>query len=115
MSEVRVGVGVRRRKREEALALVAEYEASGLKRGEFCAGHGLSVATLDLYRKRVRRNAATSKLVAVELHPASRPTAKASSGSFPVAVVLGNGRRIEIGPGWNAAMLAELVCALERA
>ncbi len=55
MSEVRVGVGVRRRKHDVALALVAEYEASGLKRGEFCAGRGLSVATLDLYRGLFRK------------------------------------------------------------
>jgi hypothetical protein len=30
--------------------LVAEYEASGMTRKAFCAGRGLSEATLDLYR-----------------------------------------------------------------
>ena len=42
----------RRRSRAEAEQLVAEYEASGLSRVEFCRKQGLSLATLARYRKR---------------------------------------------------------------
>jgi hypothetical protein len=54
MSAGHVVVGRRgqRRSRAEVEALVAEYEASGVTRKAFCAGRGLSEATLDLYRKR---------------------------------------------------------------
>ena len=41
-----------RRSRTEAQQLVAEYEASGLSRVEFCRERGLSLATLARYRKR---------------------------------------------------------------
>ena len=51
MSEV--GVVRRRRSQGEAAALVAEFEASGLVRQEFCRQRGLAVATLDKYRRRV--------------------------------------------------------------
>jgi hypothetical protein len=51
MSEV--GVKRRRRSGAEVEALVAEYEASGLKRGAFCRQRGLAVGTLDKYRRRV--------------------------------------------------------------
>ena len=35
--------------------LVAEYEASGLRRDAFCQQRGLSVAALDKYRRRVQK------------------------------------------------------------
>src|SRR5450759_614228 len=46
-----VAVG-RRRSRGETEQLVAEYEASGLSRTDFCRQRGLSLATLARYRKR---------------------------------------------------------------
>jgi len=51
MSEV--GVVRRRRSRSEVEGLVSEFEASGLKRAAFCRHRGLSIATLDEYRRRV--------------------------------------------------------------
>ena len=67
MSEV--GVIQRRRSLSEVQALVAEYEASGLKRAEFCQQRGLVVGTLDKYRKRVhgRRHAEGKRFVPVEV------------------------------------------------
>jgi transposase-like protein len=46
VSEERVGKRRRRRSRAEVERLVAEYEASGLSREEFCQRHGLALATL---------------------------------------------------------------------
>jgi hypothetical protein len=42
------------RSREVAEELVREFEASGMRRKQFCEQRGLSVGTLDLYRKRLR-------------------------------------------------------------
>jgi hypothetical protein len=81
---------VRRRSREEALSLVAAYEASGLSRREFCAQHGLAVPTLDLYRKHTRQIAVGSRLLAVEVQPTVRP-AVGSIASLGLTVVLNNG------------------------
>ena len=50
-----IGIVVRRRRsRAEAERLVSEFEQSGLRRQAFCARHGLSVGTLDYYRKHRR-------------------------------------------------------------
>jgi len=52
-------------------ALVAEYEASGVTRKTFCAGRGLSEATLDLYRKRAANAAQPGRLLTVEVTPSA--------------------------------------------
>ena len=104
--------GVKRRSRSAVEALVSEYEASGLSRKAFCAGRGLAVATLDKYRIRVRQAAAAPRLLAVDVRPAVDVKAAASSS---LALVLGNGRRIEIGDRIDAILLAELIGIAERA
>ena len=109
MSEVGVESVVRRRSHEDALLLVAAYEASGQSRREFCARHGLAVPTLDLYRKRARASVAETRLLAVEGRPA------ASVARSSLTVVLHNGRRIEMGGSFDAGLLTELIGLLERA
>ena len=54
-----------------------------------------------------------SRLITVELSamPASAATGKQHSA---LAVLLSNGRRVEVGSGFDAATLAELVSVLER-
>ena len=109
MSEEQVGRRGRRRSRAEAEQAVAEYEASGLSRQEFCLQHGLALVTLDRYRKRrVQRQEASgsSQWVAVELCGVSGP------GSA-LAVVLLSGRRIEVNRGFDANTLGQLVRLLE--
>jgi transposase-like protein len=110
MSEEQVLGRGRRRSRAEAEQVVAEYEASGLSRQEFCRKHGLALVTLDRYRKRGRQSqeaSGSSQWVAVEL----------SSGSGrggALAVVLLSGRRIEVNRGFDAHTLEELVRVLEQ-
>ena len=48
-----VVTGKRRRSRADVARLVCEFEQSGLGRKEFSAAHGLSVHTLDAWRRRV--------------------------------------------------------------
>ena len=96
--------------------MAAEYEVSGMSRRAFCTARGLAVATLDLYRKRAREGAARSggavrrRLVAVEIERGSE-----LSAASVLTVVLGNGRRIEVGGAFDAGLLSELLLVLERA
>ena len=104
----------RRRSRAEAGQLVAEYEASGLNRVEFCRKQGLSLATLARYRKRQAQDGSAfgNRWLPVEVS-AGRPAlgGPASSG---LAVALPGGRRIEVGRGFDAPTLVQLLGVLKR-
>ena len=117
-------VGRRRRSRVEAERLVVEFERSGLSRGAFCAQHGLSVPSLDQYRKRCREVGSPSEVAhANGLHAANRilpvefvdTGASAVEGSRSFWVELANGRRIAVAPGFDASTLERLVAVLEKA
>jgi hypothetical protein len=104
----------RRRSRAEAEQVVGEYEASGLSRVEFCRQHGLSLATLARYRKRAEHDQAApaNRWVAVEVAGAS--STLESWGNSGLAVVLPGGRRIEVGRGFDAPTLVQLLGVLEQ-
>ena len=107
-------IGARhRRSRAEAGQLVAEYAAGKVSREEFCRQHGLAVSTLARYLKRSRQGqaeaAGASRWLAVELREPSQAT---GSG---LAVVLAGGRRIEVGRGFDAGTLEQLMRLLEQA
>ena len=92
--------------------LIAAWAQSGLSQVEFCQQHGLALSTLARYRTRRRQqqrgDRSPGRWVAVELaspQPADRG----------LAVVLANGRRVEVGRGFDAGTLAQLVSVLERA
>jgi transposase-like protein len=116
------GVGVRRRSSREIARLAALYRKSGMGRSEFCRIHGMALSTLARHLEKQSggqrlsaNDAATgeSRLITVELSamPASAATGKQHSA---LAVLLSNGRRVEVGSGFDAATLAELVSVLER-
>jgi len=93
--------------------LVVEYEVGGMSREEFCRRHGLALSTLARYQRRREQGqgegAGPSRWLAVELsgaHPA---------GASGLAVVLAGGRRIEVGRGFDAQTLQQLVSLLEPA
>jgi hypothetical protein len=111
MSEA--GVVRRRRNRAEAEELVREFEASGLTRQAFCAGGGLSVAALDKYRRQYGYGTSSGegRLVAVEVM-GGVSTNKISSALW---AELANGRRIEVGSGFEASTLKRLLSVLEQA
>jgi hypothetical protein len=104
----------RRRSRAEAEQLVAECETSGLSQIEFCRKQGVSLATLARYRKRRAQGAVIpgDRWVAVEVS-ASHPRLEIGAGSGLV-VALPSGRRIEVGCGFDARTLAQLLVELER-
>lgn len=116
MSEL--GVVGRRRSRAEAEALVAEFQASGLKREAFCRQRGLSVGTLDKYRRRAQsgRRSNGGPMVPVEVVWSTAQNPTIDTGRDGVLVVeLRSGRRIEVGRGFDAATLERLLTILDRA
>ncbi|HVB66132.1 MAG TPA: hypothetical protein VND01_00385 [Candidatus Acidoferrales bacterium] len=96
-----------RRSRESALELARSFEASGLSRGEFAGRAGISTRTLDHYRRRARAQARPG-LVEVEV---TAPMAWGRGSGL--ALVLANGRRIEVGAGFGAEDLARLLAVAE--
>jgi hypothetical protein len=112
---------VGRRGRAEMERLAGLYRTSGMRRIEFCRSHGLGLSTLTRYLKRQkdRENAAGSRggepshLVAVELAD-SLATASVDECPGALTVLLSNRRRVEVGRGFDAATLAQLVTVLER-
>ena len=103
----------RRRSRAEAEDLVREFEVSGLTRQAFSAGRGMSVAALDKYRRQHGHSTVrgAGRLVAVEVIAG----VSASKICSALRVELTNGRRIEVGSGFDAATLKRLLSVLEQA
>src|SRR5262245_7266206 len=102
----------RRRTRDEADRVAAEYEASGLSRQEFSSRNGVPMKTLARYVARHRKKKAgkhpAQQWVAVEI-------AEQRGRGDEVWVVLGNGRRIAVQHSFNADTLRRLVAVLEQA
>lgn len=110
----------RRRSRAEGERLVSEFEQSGLVRKEFCVARGLSVHTLDAWRRRVAQSGCGEKIVPVEIVEgresglgSMRAGSAGWSGQF--RIVLADGFRIEVEPGFDAAELRRLIAALDSA
>ncbi|SRR6266568_5534081 len=115
MSEEQVVQVVRRHRSELAIKqLVEEFVGSGLRQGEFCRRHGVSLNSLKRYLKsfrEVRSEDAGCTLVAVELAEESAARGREPDGGL--AVVLPCGRRIEVRSGFDASTLTRLVTVLE--
>ena len=93
---------------------MAEYEASGLSQVEFCQKQGLSLATLARYRKRQAQGSPATGNRWVEVKESAGHPALGIPASSGLAVALPSGRRIEIGRGFDAHTLAQLLGVLER-
>ena len=115
MSEL--GVVRRRRSLAEVEALVAEFEASGLKREAFCRQRGLGVGTLDKYRRRAQsgRRSSAGPILPVEVvwSTAQTPTSD-SERDCDLVVELRSRRRIEVRRGFDAETLERLLTVLDR-
>jgi hypothetical protein len=84
-----------------------------LNRSEFCRERGLALSTLARYRRgRVRQTPTGSNtLLAVEVSGQSAGPLGATCSAL--AVVLRDGRRVEVGRGFDARTLEQLVHVLE--
>lgn len=116
MSEA--GVVRRYRSRAEAAALVAEYEASGLRREAFCRARNVAIGTLDKYRRRVHKSqdsASGAPIVPVEVvWSAGRNANKAAGADSVLVVEVRSGHRIEVRHGFDGRTLEQLLRILDR-
>ena len=105
----------KRRSREEVKRLVAEFEASGIRRNEFCRTRGIALSTLQRHLKRhgsgIGRAKAANRLVAVEL--SGQEPKRNSQRSCALEVILAGGRRIEVRREFDSATLGRVVKVLE--
>jgi len=97
----------RRRTREEAERLAAEYEASGLTRQQFSNRSGVSMKMLARHRKKKSDKNPAQRWVAVEV-------GEQRSRGDELVVVLGGGRRIAVQHGFDADTLRRLMTVLEQ-
>ena len=106
----------RRRTRQEVQRLVSKFGTSGLARSEFCRIHGMTLSTLQrgLKRERIESGGSQSndkRLVRVKVIGGSRTADR--EGRCAMAVVLANGRRIELNRHFEPSQLRRVVEALE--
>jgi hypothetical protein len=83
-----------------------------MSRVAFCQAHGLALSTLARYQGRRQQQSegdSPGRWVAVELSGAQ------PAGASGLAVVLAGGRRIEVGRGFDAQTLEQLMHLLEPA
>ena len=113
------------------MALIAEYQTSGLSQKEFVAKHDVSFSTFQywLYRKaRASKNVraesgSESKFLPVELVPSPALEARAeamtaepaepSTSSSSVEIELPAGVRVRISRGASARFIGELLAAMK--
>jgi hypothetical protein len=111
MTEKVCATGLRRyRSRREAEQLVRDFESSILTRKQFCDRNKVAANTFHRYMQRyaggIGNNRAEQQLVAVEVIDSVATRAE-------VVVVLTRGRRVEVGRGFDAKTLQQVVSALE--
>ena len=115
------GVVVRRRSRAEIARVASSYRASGLGRSEFCRRHGMALSTLNRHLQRQFEEEARRDIEVVGRGPLGE--VKLAEGVNPgcnvdravsLKVLLSNGRRVEVGDGFNDQTLQRLVAVLER-
>ena len=90
--------------------MVRDFESSGLTRRQFCAGNQVETNTFHRYMQRyagaIGNNRAEQRLIPVEVIDSVAMRAE-------VVVVLAGGRRVEVGRGFDARTLQQVVSALE--
>jgi hypothetical protein len=97
--------------------LVAEHEASGLTRDVFCQQRGLSVVTLDKYRRRVQKwtRSGAGPMLPVEVVLSTvQDSSCAARGAGVLVVASRSGRHIEVGRGFDAETLERLLTILDK-
>jgi hypothetical protein len=95
-------------------AVIDEYRQSGLKQAEFCRQRGLSLVTFRKYLYG-SRPVATSNPV-VEFLPVTTPTTPIEDpqpSTDLLVLILADGRRVAIAPGFDPQTLRRLVETIE--
>jgi hypothetical protein len=104
---------MQKRTTEEVEQLLKGYEESGLSRQEFCRREGIPVTTLDYYRGRSTRKAATQRRTAGLLKV--KLEAPPVDARCIFTLTLANGRRIESAWTFSDSDLTRLIRIAEAA
>lgn len=92
---------------EQRVAVVAEWERSGLTMNEFCQGRGINPSTLGWWRRELRRRGERKQAVElVEIRPTGSDAERA------VEVVLANGIRLRVPAGFEGRWLEEILAVV---
>lgn len=94
--------------------IIDEFRQSGLKQAEFCRRRGLSLHTFRKYFYGSRSVANPAPVV--EFLPVTSPATPASDlrrDPDHLVLVLADGRRVAVAPGFDAQTLRRLVEAIE--
>ena len=93
--------------------LVKEWEASGQSQRGFCAGRGIGQSTFRYWRRRLQgETSSDAEISGARLVPVRVCAQGPSPGDSGLRLVLGNGLRIEVAPGFDAATLQRVVATL---
>ena len=95
-------------------AMMTGYEQGGLTRREYCRRQGVPLSTFDSYRQRRGPRPPNPALVEVKIEEEAQGQAQPGVAPPVLTVVLNNGRRIEVSPGFAEAELARLLRVAER-
>jgi hypothetical protein len=110
-----------RRSREQWRRLVEGWAGSGLTQAQYCERHRISVASLHRWREIFHRESGVGtvpggagadgpiRLLPVEVFGRAAPP---DADGSALAVVLGDGLRVEVAPGFDAPTLARVVAVL---
>jgi hypothetical protein len=94
--------------------MVRQWRSSGLSIRDFCKDRDISEPSLYAWRRTIaQRDAAATRFVPVQVIPDEKPVAVKDPSSNGLELVLGTGRVLRIGAGFDEATLRRLLALLE--
>jgi transposase len=94
--------------------MVRQWRSSGLSVRAFCAEHGLAEPSFYAWRRTLsERDAGTVHFAPVQVVADPQPRPAADECTASLELVLGGGRRLRIGAGFDGPTLQRLLALLE--
>jgi hypothetical protein len=91
-----------------------QWRRSGLSVRAFCEKQGLSEPSFYAWRRTLAaRDAAAVRFVPVQVAGEPMPTTTADGSAGALELVVGAGRRLRVGPGFDGPTLIRLLALLE--
>jgi hypothetical protein len=94
--------------------LLGQWRHSGLSVRDFCAEQQVSEPSFYGWRRTIaERDAEATRFVPVHVIPDEQPPTTGAGSGGGLELVLGSGRLLRVGPGFDAATLQRLLVVLE--
>lgn len=94
--------------------MLRQWQRSGLSVRDFCLQHGLSLHSFYAWRRTLaQRDTAPSPFLPVQLLPEPNPLLTPEPTPTALELLLPDGRRLRIGPGFDAPTLRRLLAVLQ--